>query len=192
MSKIFYVMGKSASGKDTIYKRLLVECSLHALVPYTTRPMRNGEEDGKDYHFTDEAGLKKLRENGKVVEERCYHTVHGDWFYFTVDDTSGEGDYLAIGTPQSYGALRKYYGEEKCIPLYIEVEDGVRLERALARERAQKEPKYKEMCRRFIADTEDFAPEVIKKLGIEKKFQNEELEACIANIKSYIEEVSHG
>lgn len=56
-----------------------------------------------------------------------------------------------IGTLESYYGMREYFGEEQLIPIYIEVEDGLRLERALCRERQQKEPKYAEMCRRFLA-----------------------------------------
>ena len=40
------------------------------------------------------------------------------------------------------------------VPLYVEVDDGLRLSRALERERKQTEPKYAEMCRRFLADCE--------------------------------------
>ena len=47
MGKIFYVMGKSASGKDTIYKKLLERFpGLKTVVTYTTRPIRDGETEG--------------------------------------------------------------------------------------------------------------------------------------------------
>lgn len=51
MGKIFCLMGKSASGKDTIYSRLLKmpELTLKKVIPYTTRPMRQGEIDGDTY-----------------------------------------------------------------------------------------------------------------------------------------------
>lgn len=44
MGKIFYIMGKSSSGKDTIYRRLLEdkELELRNIILYTTRPMRQG------------------------------------------------------------------------------------------------------------------------------------------------------
>ena len=47
-------MGKSASGKDTIYEQLLQDDSLglHSVVPYTTRPIRAGEVNGREYWFT--------------------------------------------------------------------------------------------------------------------------------------------
>lgn len=185
MSKIFYFMGKSASGKDTLYK--LVKESmpeLRAIVIYTTRPIRGGETDGVEYYFVDENELKKLTEAGKVIELRAYNTVHGVWKYFTVDDGQFDGNenYIAIGTLESYTAIRKYFGEEKVVPIYIEVEDGLRLERALKRERSQKEPKYEELCRRFLADAEDFSDEKLKKAEITKRFSNLDIAACAKEI----------
>ena len=58
MGKIVYLMGKSSSGKDTIFKELMKEgtMDLRTIVPYTTRPIRAGEENGVEYFFTDEAG----------------------------------------------------------------------------------------------------------------------------------------
>ncbi|MBC5660728.1 guanylate kinase [Anaerosacchariphilus sp. NSJ-68] len=187
MGKLFYVIGKSSSGKDTIFQRLLKEESLklRPLVLYTTRPMRAGEEPGVQYHFTDEAGLKALQEQGKVIELRAYDTVYGVWKYFTADTEATDlesGDYLGIGVLESYKALRDYYGSERVVPLYIEVEDGERLQRALNRERAQEKPRYAEMCRRFLADSEDFSEEHIREAGIEKRFYNRDLDACMEEI----------
>lgn len=88
MGKIFYIMGKSASGKDKIYSELLenAELGLKELVLYTTRPIRQGEEDGKQYFFVDDERLNQLRDREKIIEERSYQTVHGIWTYFTADE----------------------------------------------------------------------------------------------------------
>ena len=52
MGKIFYMMGKSSSGKDTVYKEIRKELpELKTLTLYTTRPMREGEKDGVEYYF---------------------------------------------------------------------------------------------------------------------------------------------
>ena len=125
MGKLFYVIGKSSSGKETIFQRLLKEESLklRPLVLYTTRPMRAGEEPGVQYHFTDEAGLKVLQEQGKVIELRAYDTVYGVWKYFTADTEATDlesGDYLGIGVLESYRAIKDYYGADRVVPLYIE------------------------------------------------------------------------
>ena len=191
MSKIFYLMGKSASGKDTIYKKIKEQMpELRTIVIYTTRPIREGEKDGVEYHFSDDKRLEDLQKAGKVIELREYNTVHGIWKYFTVDDGQfdAKGDVLAIGTLESYRKLRDYFGEEKLVPFYIEVDDGIRLERALSRERKQQEPKYEEMCRRFLADAIDFAPEKLTEAGITKKYQNIDMETCIEEIMLGIRE----
>jgi len=191
MGKLFYVIGKSSTGKDTIFKSLMgnQELKLQPFVMYTTRPMRAGETEGVEYHFTDEAGLAKLQEQGKVLEVRAYQTVHGVWKYFTADSAEVDlqkNNYAMTGVLESFRAARDYYGADKVVPIYIEVEDGERLQRALDRERAQETPKYAELCRRFLTDSEDFSEENIQKLGIEKRFYNKNLQECLEEIVSYI------
>ena len=191
MGRIFYIMGKSSSGKDTIYSRLLrdKEFGLKNVLLYTTRPVRQGEADGREYHFVDEERFRQFMDEGKVIEYRTYETVHGPWTYFTADD--GQVDlkacsYLAIGTLESYENMKRYFGEENVCPIYVEVEDGERLKRALAREELQEKPRYAEMCRRFWADTEDFSEENLERAGIKRRFQNVELESCMEEIREYI------
>ena len=191
MGKIFYIMGKSASGKDKIYSILLAdrELNLRKMVLYTTRPVREGEENGKQYFFTDDKKLEEFRKSGKLIESRSYHTVHGIWTYFTADDGQvklNEADYLGIGTLESYRKLKEYYGEENVLPIYIQVEDGERLRRALVREQKQEEPKYSEMCRRFLADQEDFSEKNVIDAGIGIRFENDDLDICVKNISNYI------
>lgn len=185
MSKIFYLMGKSASGKDTIYKKIKETMpELKTIVIYTTRPIREGETEGVEYHFVDEKKLQEFQKAGKVIELREYNTVHGIWKYFTVNDGQFDADdnYIAIGTLESYKGMREHLGADKLVPIYIEVEDGVRLERALARERSQKEPKYEELCRRFLADAADFSVDKLKEVGITHRFFNTDVEKCADEI----------
>ena len=192
MGSIICLMGKSSTGKDTIYKRLLEDnpYSLKRIVPYTTRPIRIGEEEGVEYHFTDETGYLALQAGGKIIEARAYHTYHGIWRYFTVDDgqITEEDHYLIIGTLEAYAQMKRYFGREKMIPLLIELDDGVRLQRALDRERSQQNPRYEEMCRRFLADSEDFANGKIREAGIDRRFVNDDLDRCLEEIKCYLGE----
>ena len=194
MGKIFYIMGKSSSGKDTIYKRLLEDKGLDLcnIVLYTTRPMRQGEQPGREYHFVKEESFREFKDQGKIIEARTYQTVYGPWIYFTADDGQirlEKKNYLGIGTLESYMNMKKYYGEENVFPLYIEVEDGERLKRAIRREELQPEPKYAEMCRRFLADEEDFSEENLKKAGILRRFHNTELESCVNELKNCIQKL---
>lgn len=195
MGKIFYIMGKSSSGKDTVFRELLKkrELNLEKIVLYTTRPLREDEKDGIDYYFVNQEILEKMENAGRVIELREYQTIYGVWKYFTAD--SGQIDlekksYLAIGTLDSYQKIRSYFGEERIIPLYIEVEDGKRLHRALEREENQKIPRYEELCRRFLADSHDFSEENLRNTGIKKRFQNNEcLDQCVNEIVRYMKEI---
>ena len=190
MGKIYYVMGKSSSGKDTLFKELNARLpDLQTVTLYTTRPIRQGEKDGVEYHFVEESVLDEFESEGKVIEVRAYQTVHGIWKYFTVDDGQIDlhtKDYLMIGTLESYEKTRLYYGPGNLVPLYIEVEDGVRLLRAIERERLQAEPRYAELCRRFLTDTEDFADKNLKRLGILRRFVNDDKERCLEEMTEVI------
>lgn len=191
MGKICYIMGKSSSGKDTIFKKLKeILPQFRTIILYTTRPIRAGETDGVEYYFTDEAKLESLEKQGAVIEMRAYHTKCGVWKYFTADDGQidlEKYDYIVIGTLQSYEEMRLYFGKDRLVPVYIEVEDGERLSRALMREQQQSEPKYSEMCRRFLADQEDFSEENLENAGIIRRFQNNNMEECIQEIQMYLE-----
>ena len=191
MGKIYCLLGKSSSGKDTLFKMLLEESglALKTIVPYTTRPIRVGEQEGVEYHFVTEETQKKLEAEGKIIELRAYDTICGVWKYFTVDDGQidlATDNYLVIGTLESYVKMRDYFGAEKLGPLYVEVEDGERLLRALTRERAQKEPNYAELCRRFLADSVDFSAERLKAAGICRWFENTEKNTTCKELVSYI------
>ena len=191
MGRIFCIVGKSSSGKDTIYKRLLKKQSLQLkrIVPYTTRPIREGEQEGVEYHFTTVEMMQQLKAENKIIECRCYNTVYGKWYYFTAKDSQialAKYNYLVIGTLESYIKTRDYFGVDKVVPIYIDLDDGERLSRALKRERKQRQPKYEEMCRRFIADEKDFSKENLERAGITRHFDNYSLNDCINNIMEYI------
>ena len=185
-------MGKSASGKDHIYARLAAHegLGLKKLVLYTTRPIRAEEENGKQYYFVDDKKLEEFRESGNLIEARAYHKIHGIWTYFTADDGQVDlenADYLGIGTLESYVKMREYYGEEALCPIYIEVEDGTRLIRAVEREGTQEHPGYEELCRRFLADAKDFSEENLKNAGITRRFENKDMNVCLEEIKLFIQ-----
>lgn len=191
MGKIFYLLGKSSSGKDTVYKKIIEKeaLGLKRIVTYTTRPIRTGEEEGREYHFTDREGLNRMTAKDQVIEMRTYHTVLGDWYYFTADDGQvdlNKNSYAVIGTLESYLMVRNFYGREKVLPIYIEVDDGVRLLRAVKREMKQALPHYTEVCRRFLADDEDFSEEKLKNAGISRRFRNDRLEDTLGEVESYI------
>lgn len=193
MGKIYYMMGKSSSGKDTLYKEVLKALPrLKTLVLYTTRPIREGEQEGIEYHFVTDEELERFEKAGKIIEERTYDTVYGAWKYATIEDGQinlAAYDYLVIGTLESYAGMKKCYGAENLVPIYIEVEDGERLSRALSRERQQEQPKYEEMCRRFLADQKDFSEENLEEAGIVRRYYNDDKVQCLEKI---IGEIQNG
>lgn len=191
MGKIYCVMGKSSSGKDSIYHRMMQsgELALKSIIPYTTRPIRDGEIAGREYVFCTEDTVQKLQQAGRVIELRAYNTVYGIWKYFTVDDGQidlANNNYLYIVTLEGFLKIREYFGKNHVVPIYIEVEDGERLLRAIARERMQEVPKYEEMCRRFLADSMDFSEEKLEAAGITHRFLNNDLDETIRNVTAYI------
>ena len=196
MNEIVFIMGQSASGKDRIYRELSEDkaLGLNKITMYTTRPLRSGEAEGREYHFVDDDTAKRLENENKIIEIRCYDTVFGVWKYFTADDgqidlASGKR-YIVIGTLEAYDKFCEYYGNEHIMQIYIEVDDGVRLIRAVKREMEQENPHYEELCRRFLADAKDFSEENIRKSGITRRFANNgEFDDCVDEIRQALKEL---
>lgn len=187
MGRIYYLLGKSATGKDTLYKEILKRRpELRTVTMYTTRPIREGETDGVEYFFTDREELERQLASGKVIESRTYQTIAGPWTYYTVDDgqfdVADDESCLMIGTLESYDKMCAYFEAGKMVPVYIEVPDGIRLLRAVKREENQKKPNYREVCRRYLADEKDFSEENLERLGITKRYQNTDMEMCVEEI----------
>lgn len=191
MGKIYCVMGKSSSGKDSIYHEIMEKgaLGLKPIIPYTTRPIRDGEQDGREYHFCTEDTVQRLQDAGRIMELRAYNTVYGVWKYFTVDDERidlSKNNYLYIVTLEGYTKIQEYFGADRVVPIYIEVEDGERLMRAIAREQKQDVPKYEEMCRRFLADSADFCDEKLVEAGVVRRFSNNDFVQTVREVTAYI------
>ena len=188
------MMGKSSSGKDTIYNILRQKMDVNIYVMYATRPIRDGEIDGITYNFISQEEMQQYidgKKERKVIEYRTYQTEYGPWTYATINDEqfNSEKDMLMLGTLESYMKVKENFARDEnidVVPIYIEVPDNIRLKRAIEREEKQKQPKYTEMCRRFIADSKDFSEENLKTAQIEKKFYNMELNKCVNQIIEYI------
>ena len=220
MTYIFCLMGKSAAGKDTIYRKLremlkapdspdadigtgetaartshLTVADVGEVVPYTTRPIRTGEENGVEYRFETGEQYEEAASAGRIIEARAYDTVHGIWRYYTKDDGQIDLDrrsYLVIGTLEAYLSYCKYFGAERVVPFYIEVEERERLRRALRREDQQANPHYTELCRRFLSDEEDFSEEKLAAAGITRRYRNTDSGDCAAEILREMERMLTG
>ena len=204
MGKLYYIIGKSSTGKDSILQKLLEDrkLGLSEIIQYTTRPKRDGEIEGVEYHFIDEAETERLAKAGKIIELRAYNTVHGIWKYMMVDDGAidlDSRDYVAVGTAASFAEVNRFFPAGQVVPIYIDVEKGERLYRAVMRERKSDHPKYEECCRRFLADEADFADEKLKEAGlmdengvIANRIENRTLRECVAEVKALIEKTKNG
>ena len=187
--KLYIVMGKSATGKDTLYVRIRERHpELLPVIPYTTRPIREGEKEGEEYRFVDEPTMREMKEKNEIIESRCYHTMRGDWYYFTAADEqlAGDEDHIMITTLEGYEQIRDYFGSEHVIPIYIEVSDVTRIERALGREKKEETPCIAEVCRRYLADDEDFSEERLAQAGIMTRVQNQDLSQALSEIEKIL------
>lgn len=165
--RIFCLMGKSGTGKDTLANLLFEKNpNLIRLVPYTTRPKRPGETEGKEYHFVDDDEYLLDLQRGKVIEHRTYeHYADGAVKYYTYDDTvPGSNDYLLITTPDAFNTIRNYFEHKGsiCMGIYLYMDPIKRLECCYNREVNHDGNKYKELIRRFIADEKDYPDDVIR------------------------------
>lgn len=193
MGKIFYVMGKSATGKDTIFNKIIEtmdnesDINLKKIPIYTTRPPRIGEIEGIHYHFVDDQKCEKLLDEGKVIELRTYNRIQDTVKYFTVKDENiniATGNYIGLGTIDSFLQIKKYFNGKNVVPIYIEVEDEQRILRAIKRESEQnnKNKNFQEVCRRYIADENDFNIDKIKDAQISKSYINDDIVRCVDEI----------
>ena len=202
MGNLIYIMGKSSTGKDTIYRELKQRIDTNIYVPYTTRPMRTNEENGRDYNFITKEEFYELEKQNKIMENRKYNVINAEgkkdiWIYTTVDDNQWkrDGDFLSVGTLESYVSIQKYLSAHpernlKLLPVYISIDEEERWTRAVLRERKQEKPNYEEMDRRIAADNIDFSDEKLEQAGITKKqtFYNYDLDECVDKIVDYIKE----
>lgn len=194
---IYVLIGKSCTGKSVIARRLKRQYMLSPIITYTTRPKRDREVDGEEYHFINEEQLSIYKKNGKVIEERSYctasnlgspfvHSTITQWYYATIDDGelySQSLHRIIIGTIESYLTLVHHFGSDKVIPIYIYADDDIRMKRMERRESRQKNPNYKEMYRRFLADNKDYSMENICSANLKYRVaNNDNLDACVKKV----------
>ena len=133
----------------TLAKEL--ECrGYEQILAYTTRPPRDNEIEGVDYHFVTDAEFEDAFLDGELTCVRTYSTVFGVWKYaFAWSDLYRAVDSVAVIDPESY--LRIYDQIENVFGIYLDVPNDVRKARLLVR---GDDPK--EIDRRMQADVMDF------------------------------------
>lgn len=184
-------MGRSGSGKDTIYNRLinssnLKELNFKKVILHTTRPMRHGEQDGREYYFVDDKTFDEMRMQDKFAELREYNTVNGVWKYGTsIDSFNQDGYYIGIGTLESFAKLKDKFGNN-IKEIFIKVDEDKLLQRTILRATGDSKQSLDEVKRRFEADRVDFSDKKIDSVGINKIFYNNTLDDCVNEIEQYI------
>ncbi len=158
--KIIAIMGKAGSGKDTLLKALLQTPpfdTANSIISCTTRPIRDYEQNGIDYHFLTVDQFTDQVLSGEMLEA----TAFNNWCYGTsIKNLEQYNLNIGVFNPEGCEALR----ENKDIDLfliYIEANDKDRLLRQLNRE---DHPDCHEIVRRFSADEEDFDEDEIEYL----------------------------
>ena len=159
MNKIIVLSAKSASGKDTIMKQLVAEEGFLPCVSHTTRPMREGEVEGREYYFVDQQDFIARKRNREFVETRTYNTVQGQWFYgMSKDELNSkleQGHIIMILDIVGLLALQDSIYKDRIISFYIDVDLKTRIQRSLDRETLTIQ-NLDECVRRAKADEEDF------------------------------------
>lgn len=161
--RIVFYIGPSSSGKDTIFAKTLSLYDVLSIVLLTTRPPRPGEIDGNEYYFITDEKMNLMDSNHELIERRDYYTVHGIWSYATSKSSIDleKYNYLTPHTWVGYQKFLDFYPRDSLVPIYFELDKGIRLQRTLDREKKSKNSDYAEMCRRFLADEQDFTNEMI-------------------------------
>ena len=156
MRKIFAIMGKASTGKDTLTKMLSETLELPIALSFTTRPMRVGEKQGVEYNFISDDDFWDLHGCDLLAEYTSYEVASGEtWHYGLTKEELEKAEYvLVIVNPDGFKQLTEIYGDKVC-SILIDAPADVRIKRYLDRDIVTEE-KAEECCRRFLADNKDF------------------------------------
>ena len=163
MKSIVCLLGKSASGKDFIMNKLVKEYGFKRVISHTTRPIRNGETNGKEYYFISLDKFLNMSLKDNFIECREYNTQQGLWYYGLSKheiDLTDDNKYVVIldfnGLKALEGYLKSVGMEDKLTSVYIDAKAQVRLQRSLNREGEMTDEQVMEVIRRLEADERDF------------------------------------
>lgn len=179
------LIGKTCAGKDLIAKNLAIKHGFQRVVTYTTRPRRNGEKEGIDYHFiTEDEFLEKINE-GFFAEYRSYNASGGKWYYGSsiesYESIKDDENYIVILNPDGYrNFLERVFVKHKSFYIYAN-------NRTIVNRLKKRKDKNDSIQRRIKSDDEDFR-------GLEGKvhkviYNNDELNIneVVGNILQHME-----
>ena len=150
--KLLALFGESSAGKDSIQHWLERKLkNIHGMVSYTSRPPRDYEIEGREYHFISQEEFEKLIVENKMLEYTCFN----NWYYGTYINELQKGKInVGVFNPQGIRSLLSHSDTIDILPVWIQAGEKERLLRSLNREQ---NPDCTEVCRRFLADQKDFA-----------------------------------
>ena len=150
---VIVLLGKSASGKTTLAKRMKERFNIDMVVTCTTRPMREGEKQGIDYNFlTYEEAIESINK-GEFIEYVEY-TVHGGdkWIYGTrFKDIDINKNQLIVLNPTAYKTLKGFF-KDKLFAIELKPFELKRIFRIIRRDKKN----LLEAFRRYKSDMKDF------------------------------------
>lgn len=159
--KLICLVGASASGKDFILKNSLKMIpNLKSVISHTTRPMRKGEVQDREYHFIDIKVATDMLNNNEFIETRQYYVANQKTWLYGIHkseiDLNSNNNYIAIVDFQGLKKIEKYFKANNCIDslvsIYIDASYQVRLQRSLTREGEMTNEQVQEVIRRFNDD----------------------------------------
>ena len=193
MQSLTILIGASASGKDTVMNRLIKEFDVKPVISYTTRPIRDCEQEGREYHFITNEEFEEIKDNGEFVETRVYKTVNGNWYYGLPKsgiDLEDDNNYITILDFDGLLELEKWLRDigqiDKLTSIYVDVTEQNRLMRSLNREQNMTKRQVEEVIRRYHDDNLKVLP---AKAYCDYSFKNntyEEFDNLITYIDEYV------
>lgn len=100
MKRLIFIVGETGSGKDTVAGFL----PFKKVVSYTTRPMRIGEEDGKQHYFVDDYVMDEL----VAIEDFIAYTKIGEYRYGAISRDCDEDTMVYIIDPKGVEWFKEY------------------------------------------------------------------------------------
>lgn len=153
MKYIVAICGESGSGKDLLAHRFCdFVYEANYIVSHTTRPIREHERDGYDYHYTTDQDFLQKIVDGDMLEASEFR----GWHYGTAKSALADGLNVGVFNPEGLDSLlqsEKFMPDIKVFCYYLEVPPKMRLLRQLNRE---ENPDCDEIVRRYGADKVDF------------------------------------
>lgn len=149
MYKIVALVGKSGSGKDRILRELCSNGNYHEIISNTTRPIRENEVDGVNYHYLTNEEFARKKANGEMLETADFR----EWHYGTSYDNLNENKVnIGVYNPTGYISLLENNNVE-VLGIMVKCSDKERVLRQLNRE---EHPDVDEIIRRYSTDKVDF------------------------------------